>query len=131
LDTEIRRKSHQNLIIEARYPVRMLTAGGGRRGETHAISTYGALIRCQQPLRLNEIATISIELSEEGCFQAEAEAVWLEFIGQKGHNKILPRGVVVRFINLSTFNKQLLRDLINKHYLRKSNRLAEEKQGAF
>ncbi len=109
----------------------MLTAGGGRRGETHAISTYGALIRCQQPLRLNEIATISIELSEEGCFQAEAEAVWLEFIGQKGHNKISPRGVVVRFINLSTFNKQLLRDLINKHYLRKSNRLAEEKQGEF
>ena len=131
MDTEIRKKGHQDLIVEARYPVRMLTDEGTRFGEAHAINNYGALIRCQQPLRLNEIATISIEFSEKEYLQAEAEAVWLEFIGQEGHNKILPRGMVVRFINLSTFDKQLLRDVINKNYTRKLNRLAGKRQGAF
>ena len=131
MDTEIREKSQQNLIVEARYPVRMLTPGRAQRGETYAISTYGALIRCQQPLRLNEVATISIELSGDEYLQAEAEAVWLEFIGQEGHKKILPRGMVVRFINLSTFDKQILREVINKNYTRKLNRLIEKTNGAF
>lgn len=131
MDTEISRKSHQHFIVEARYRVRMLTDEGTRFGEAHAISTYGAIIRCRQPLRLNEIATINIEFSGKEYLQAEAEAVWLEFIGQEGHKKILPRGMVVRFMNLSTFNKQLLRDLIIQNYTRKLNRVAKEKQGVF
>ncbi|MEJ2428353.1 MAG: PilZ domain-containing protein [Deltaproteobacteria bacterium] len=131
MDTEISRKSHQYSIVEARYPVRMLTDEGTRLGEAHAISAYGAIIRCQRPLRLNEIATISIELSGERYLRTEAEAVWLEYNGQDGHNKSSPRGMVVRFKNLSTFDKQFLRDIINKHYLRKSHPFAEEEQGAF
>ena len=130
MDTAAREKPHQYSNVEARYPVLLLTAQGLRQGETHIINTFGALIRCQQPLRLNEIASISIEFSENEPLRVEAQAVWLEYNGPDDSNQITPRGMVVRFMNLSSLDQQRLRNVIAEHYTRKMGRVAEEKQNA-
>ena len=113
--------------METRYPVLVLTDQGPRKGETHLLNPYGAFIRCDFPLLLNEIATMSIEISERERLLTEVEAVWLEF-NDLGQNRLMtPRGMVVRFVNLSRADRQRLHQLIANHYSKKTNLMARKR----
>ena len=72
-------KPYNYPAIKVRYPVTLLTAEGHLHGETRLINNRGALIRCHQPPRLHETATISIDISENETLMVEAEVVRLEF----------------------------------------------------
>ena len=72
-------KSYNYPAIKVRYPVTLLTAEGHVHGETRLLNNRGALIRCHQPPRLHETATISIDISEDETLMVEAEVVRLEF----------------------------------------------------
>ena len=126
LDTTMKEESHRYPEIEARSPVTVFTAHGHLEGETHLINSCGALIRCQHPPGLREIATISIELSEQESLLVEAEVVWLDFSDSGQNQEITPRGMVVRFTNLSTLGHQRLRSAISNYYMKKVKRLAAE-----
>ena len=94
------------------------------QGETRLINNRGALIRCHRPPRLHETATISIDISENESLMVEAEVVRLEFYELDNNDQVCPRGMVVRFTQLSTIGRKRLRKLIAKHYMMKLNRLA-------
>ena len=117
-------KPYNYPAIKVRYPVTLLTAEGHVHGETRLINNRGALIRCHQPPRLHETATISIDISENETLMVEAEVVRLEFYELDNNEQVCPRGMVVRFTRLSTLGRRRLRSLIAKHYMMKLDRLA-------
>ena len=117
-------KPYNYPAIKVRYPVTLLTSEGQVQGETRLINNHGALIRCHQPPKLHEAATISIDISENETLLVEAEVVRLEFYEPDNNDEVAPRGMVVRFTNSSTIGRKRLRNLIAKHYLQKIDRLA-------
>ena len=122
MDTEVREKIHRYQSVEAKYPVSLRTAQGTMVGQTHIISTHGALIRCERPLQLHETATIRITLSEHEYLTTEGKTVWLEFSPPGENNQITPRGMVVHFTYLSSMNHLRLRTIIASHYRQKMGR---------
>lgn len=126
LDKQMNKKPHKYPAVKARYPVTVLTAEGHVQGETRLINNRGALIRCQQPPSPHEAATISIDISEHETLIAEAEVVRLEFYELDSNDEISPRGMVVRFKNLSSIGRQRLRNIIAKHYVEKVKRLGAQ-----
>ncbi len=117
-------KPYNYPAIKVRYPVTLLTSEGHVNGETRLINNRGALIRCHQPPHLHEAATMSIDISENETLMVEAEVVRLEFYELDNNDQVTPRGMVVRFTNLSTIGRKRLRNLIAKHYAMKLKRLA-------
>jgi len=117
-------KPYNYPAIKVRYPVTLLTSEGHVHGETRLINNRGALIRCHQPPRLRESATISIDISENETLLVEAEVVRLEFYELDNNDQVSPRGMVVRFTKLSTIGRKRLRNLIAKHYVMKLKGLA-------
>ena len=123
-DKKMNEKPYNYPAIKVRYPVTLLTSEGHVHGETRLINNRGALIRCHQPPRLHEAATISIDISENETLLVEAEVVRLEFYELDNNDQVNPRGIVVRFTKLSTIGRKRLRNLIAKHYVMKLKRLA-------
>jgi hypothetical protein len=97
--------------------VTVLTAEGSFAGETKTISMREAFVRCREPLRLNDLASLSIEVSADESLSAEAEVVWSNIYGPD--DEITPRGMIVRFTNLSPTNRRRLHEVIVSHYQRK------------
>jgi len=117
-------KPYNYPAIKVRYPVTLLTAERQVQGETRLINNRGALIRCHQPPRLHETATLCIDISENETLMVEAEVVRLEFYELDYNDQVKPRGMVVRFTKLSNIGRKRLRNLIARHYVMKLNRLA-------
>jgi hypothetical protein len=113
------KRGHQNLKVDAKYPVVVLTADGQMAGETKHISTQQAFVRCKDPLRLYDVASMSIRFSEEEAILAEAEVIWSNRYGPD--DEITPRGMVVRFTRLSPRERKRLHDTIIKQYKKKGD----------
>ena len=111
------KRGHHYLKVDAKYPVVMLTADGEMRGETKHISTQQAFVRCEDPLRLYDLASMSIEFSKEEAILAEGEVIWSNRYGPD--DEITPRGMVVRFTRLSARERKRLHDTIVKLYKKK------------
>ena len=120
----MRERNSQSSDVDARYPVTVITAQGYLEGETQKISNCGALIRCQDPPRLREAATIMIQFSRHESLLVEAEVVWVDFSNAAKNQEADPSGMVVRFKNLSSVGRQRLSNVIARHYLKKVKRLA-------
>lgn len=103
--------------VDAKYPVVVLTADGAMRGVTKHISTQQAFVRCKDPLRLYDVASMSIQFSEEEAILAEGEVIWSNRYGPD--DEITPRGMVVRFTRLSAKERKRLHDTIVKQYKKK------------
>ena len=125
LDKKMNEKPYNYPAIKVRYPVTLLTAEGHVHGETQLINNRGALIRCHRPPRLNEAATLSIDISEKETLMAEAVVVRLEFYELDNNDQMNPQGMVVRFTSLSTMGRKRLRNLIAKHYVMKLKSLGQ------
>jgi hypothetical protein len=113
------KRGHQNLKVDAKYPVVVLTAEGQMAGETKHISTQQAFVRCKDPLRLYDVASMSIRFSEEEAILAEAEVIWSNRYGPD--DEITPRGMVVRFTRLSPRERKRLHDTIIRQYKKKGD----------
>lgn len=117
LDTFKVKREHQYPKVNASYPVVVLTADGTLKGETRDISTRQAFVRCKEPLRLYDIASMSIQVGKNEALVAEAEVIWSNRYGPD--DEITPRGMMVRFTRLSPRDRQRLRDVIVKQYKKK------------
>ena len=113
------KRGHQNLKVDAKYPVIVLTADGQMQGETKQISTQQAFVRCKDPLRLYDVASMSIRFSEQESLLAEGEVIWSNRYGPD--DEITPRGMVVRFTRLSPRERKRLHDAIVKQYKKKGD----------
>ncbi|MBW1980385.1 MAG: PilZ domain-containing protein [Deltaproteobacteria bacterium] len=103
--------------VEARYPVLVLTTEGTVQGETWQLTSHTAFVRCQQPLRVYDITNLSITVSERESVLADAEVVWSNRYGPDDH--ITPRGMIVRFTNISARDRHRLHRVLVKHYQKK------------
>ena len=105
--------------VDAKYPVVVLTADGQIRGETKSISTQQAFVRCKDPLRLYDVASMSIQFSKDESILAEAEVIWSNRYGPD--DEITPRGMVVRFTRLSPRERKKLHNTVVKQYKKKKD----------
>ena len=126
MDTPIKGRAGQSHKVEVNYPVLFLTADGPLQGETRNLSPSSAFVRCRNPLRLNDITSMSIEISEHESLLAEVEVIWSNIYGPD--DDITPRGMIVSFTSLTPNDRLRLRNVIAEHYQRKTSRLAKEKQ---
>ena len=69
------KRGHHYPKVDAKYPVVVLTADGAMSGETKHISTHQAFVRCKDPLRLYDVASMSIQFSKEEAILAEGEVI--------------------------------------------------------
>ena len=111
------KRGHHYPKVDAKYPVVVLTADGAKRGETKHISTQQAFVRCEDPLRLYDVASMSIQFSEEETILAEGEVILSNRYGPD--DEITPRGMMVRFTRLSAKERRRLHDTIVKQYKKK------------
>jgi hypothetical protein len=125
LDTKRLKRGRHYPKVDAKYPVLVLTADGALKGETKHISTQQAFVRCKDPLRLYDIASLSIEVAKNESLVAEAEVIWSNRYGPD--DEITPRGMVVRFTRLSGRDRQRLQHAIVRHFKAKmSSRLSRK-----
>jgi hypothetical protein len=91
-----------------RCPVIIKNGQGPMEGVTLYIGENTAFIQCSNPLRLNEVVDITIEVPLlNKPLETEAEVVWTNIYGPD--DKITPRGMVVRYKSLdSGVHKRLL-----------------------
>ena len=111
------KRGHRYPKVDAKYPVVVLTADGAMKGETKHISTHQAFVRCKDPLRLYDVASMSIQFSDKEAILAEGEVIWSNRYGPD--DEITPRGMVVRFTRLSARERKRLHDTIAKQYKEK------------
>jgi len=111
------KREHHYPKVDEKYPVVVLTVDGAMRGETKHISTQQAFVRCKDPLRLYDVASMSIQFSKEEAILAEGEVIWSNRYGPD--DEITPRGMVVRFTRLSAKERKRLHDTIVKRYKKK------------
>lgn len=123
MDTLGARKVQFSPRINVTYPVVILTAQGSMAGETRNLSTREAFVRCSEPLPVNDLATVDIELANGESVLAETEVVWSNMYGPD--DDITPRGMIVRFINLPVNHRRRLHEVIARHYERKLAKKAD------
>ena len=84
-----------------RCPVTIKDGQGPMEGVTLYIGENTAFIQCSNPLRLNEVVDVTIEVPLlNKPLITEAEVVWTNIYGPD--DKITPRGMVVRYKDLDS-----------------------------
>ena len=91
---------------ELRWPVSMKT-DEPMDGVTTKLNPNGAFISCSRPLRLYERFDLTIDVpSSDGPLEARVEVVFSNIYGPD--DDITPRGMGVRFINMSSKDRQVI-----------------------
>ena len=84
-----------------RCPVTIKNGRGPMEGVTLYVGENTAFISCSNPLRLNKVVEVTIEVPLlNKPLITEAEVVWTNMYGPD--DKITPRGMVVRYKNLDS-----------------------------
>ena len=81
-------------------------------GVLKEISPRQAYIRCKKPFRLNEIVDVVIDAPER-YLECTAEVVCSNIYGYD--DDITPRGMGVRFLEISEEDQKYISDLIEEH----------------
>ena len=95
-----------------KWPVIVQKATGVIEGVTLNISSSGVFIGCRRPLRLNEVFDMVITAPGQDI-GAQAEVVWSNKYGPD--DNITPRGMGVRFLNISEDNQRFIANAVNQH----------------
>lgn len=95
-----------------KWPVIVQKSTGVIEGVTLNISSTGVFIGCRRPLRLNEVFDMVITTPEQDI-GAKAEVVWSNKYGPDDH--ITPRGMGVRFLDISEENQRFISKAVNQH----------------
>jgi len=105
------RRQHARAPI--RLPVSIETAEGTITAETKDISLGGAFICCANPLPPKEKFPLAITLPHGRSLALFAEVVWSNT--NIPHEKIVNRGMGVRFLLITGDERQILDDLVSTH----------------
>ena len=97
---------------ELKWPVSAQVGGGIMHGETRDISLQGAFIHCRNPLNLNEVFDMVVDVPEKSL-NVKAEVVWSNIHGPD--DKITPRGMGVRFVKISKEDRRIIAQKLD-HY---------------
>jgi c-di-GMP-binding flagellar brake protein YcgR len=94
------------------WPVIVQKSTGVIEGVTLNISSTGVFIGCRRPLRLNEVFDMVITAPDQDI-GVKAEVVWSNKYGPDDH--ITPRGMGVRFLDISEENQRFIAKAVNQH----------------
>jgi c-di-GMP-binding flagellar brake protein YcgR len=81
-------------------------------GVTKDISVSGAYVCCAKPLRLNEVVDMVIKAPDKSL-SVRAEVVWSNIYGPD--DDINPRGMGVRFLEISGEDRRFIAKAVMKH----------------
>jgi len=101
-------KTKENFVgsrVKLKWPVKAKVDDRIIEGVTKEVSTHGAYVCCAHPLRLNEVFDIVIE-TPNSQIKAKAEVIWSNIYGPD--DTINPRGMGVRFLNISSVDRKAL-----------------------
>ena len=97
-----------------KWPVLISTDDSSRDGVTLNVSPSGAYIRCGNPLQLNEVFDMTIDVpNSEWFIEATAEVVFSNIYGPD--DKISPRGMGVRFLSITSKDRQIIAKEVLQH----------------
>jgi hypothetical protein len=102
------KRKHPRVSIS--WPARINPADESMTVQLKDISLGGAFVVCQQPLPLSRKFRIAIEPPEQSHLELNAEVVWSN--ANVPEDKIINRGMGIRFINNSDDDRSRLNDLI-------------------
>ena len=94
------------------WPVSMETSDGTIDAEVKNISLGGAFICCEKPLPLGQVFPLTMIGPDNEPVIATAEAVWSNV--NVPNEKVINRGMGVRFIKMSDRHIQLVRQLFQE-----------------
>ena len=82
---------------DVKWPVSAITTEGTLHGETKNLSMLGAFICCPEPLRLDEVVALTINIPDtDQSLTVRAQVVWSSACGHE--DEASPNGMGVRFI---------------------------------
>ena len=95
-----------------KWPVLAKVDGKVIEGVTKDISANGAYVCCANPLKLNAVFDMVIKAPEKRL-KVKAEVVWSNIYGLD--DAINPRGMGVRFLNISSDHRRVIAKEILQH----------------
>lgn len=99
---------------EIKWPVSISTEERSADGVTLNLSPNGAYIGCAKPLRLNEVFDMTIDVPHsDSSIEAQVEVVFSNIHGPD--DAISPRGMGVRFLKISSQDRQIIAKEILQH----------------
>jgi uncharacterized protein (TIGR02266 family) len=108
--TGAERRQHPRIDIN--WPVSIETPEGTIDAEVKNISLGGAFIRCKKPLPIGQFFSLTMTAPNNEPVIATAEVVWSN--ANVPDEKVINRGMGVRFIKMSERHLQIVRQLISK-----------------
>ena len=106
---KIAAERRQHPRIDVNWPVSMETPEGTINAEVKNISLGGAFIGCKKPLRIGHVFSMTMTGPDNEPVIATAEVVWSN--ENVPEDKVVNRGIGVRFIKMSERHLQLVRQL--------------------
>ena len=105
--------TEQAIKAKLKWPVSIKANGSSSEGVTLNLSTNQAYIRCAKPLRLNEVFDMTLQVpNSDDSIEAEVEVVLSNIYGPD--DDISPRGMIVRFLELSSEDRRIIAKAIFK-----------------
>ena len=109
----VQEEKRQHPRVDITLPVRMETSQGTIEGETRNIALGGAFICCQKPLPLRENFRLTVEAPNHDPLTLNAEVVWSNI--NVPDEKILNRGMGIRFIQITKDDREFLNHFLSAH----------------
>jgi len=100
-------EKRQHPRFDVNWPVSIETIYGTVEAEIKNFSLGGAFISCSKPLRLKKIFNMTMMCPGEDPLQVTAQVAWSN--ANMPQDKVVNRGMGVRFINMSERHLQLVK----------------------
>ena len=99
--------TEQCLKAKVKLPVLINTDERSIDGVTLHLSTNGAFVSCANPLRLNEVFDLTINIpNSDRPLKISVEVVWSNIYGPD--DEFSPRGMGVRFLEISSEDRKVI-----------------------
>jgi hypothetical protein len=112
LPQKVKEERREHPRTDVSWPVRMETPGGTMEARLNNISLSGAFICCEKPLPVGETFRLTLIVSEDESVAATAQVVWSNV--NVPADKVVNRGMGVRFLQRSDRHNQIVRQLFQE-----------------
>ena len=109
----VQKEARQHPRVDITWPVSVKTSHGTIEAEIRNISLGSAFIRCPKPLPLRENFRLTIDVPNHEPLRVKAEVVWSNI--NVPDDRIVNRGMGIRFIQIAEANREFLNKVISTH----------------
>jgi hypothetical protein len=106
---KIERRKHSR--GEIRWPITVLADHGTIEGETRNISVDGISIRCDEPLRLNEVFRIAILPPNHQAIGVSGKVIWSDLYAIDHNDTAVGLGLC--FVEISDEDRKIFMDAVS------------------